>query len=163
LTDGSSKTVSDEIAAFLGQGLSFLVGTCDARHVPECTRAVGLVVHDDRATATVYLPEVTSTLAVANLRENMRIALVASYPLDHRSLQLKGRVTAITPADEAHKPLIERYLEGFSGVLELVGMPPEVVRLLSHWPSVAVTFAVDELYDQTPGPGAGARLLGGVP
>ena len=137
-----------------------LVGTCDAAHVPECTRAVGLLIHDDRATATVYLPEVTSALAMVHLRENMRIAVVASYPLDHRSLQLKGRVTAIAPAVAAQRPFIERYLEAFSGVLEQVGMPPEVVRLLSHWPSVAVTFAVDELYDQTPGPGAGARLLG---
>jgi hypothetical protein len=125
-------------------------------------RAVGLRVHPDRATATIYLPEATSQGTRANLLVNARIAVLASYPLDHRSLQLKGGVKRVTLAEEGALPAIQAYLETFASVLEVVGMPPELVRMVSHWPAFAVEFHVEELFQQTPGPGAGAPLLGAL-
>jgi hypothetical protein len=160
LAEPALKLISDEVAAFLAQGVSLLVATCDAMQVPECMRAVGLRVHPDRGRATIYLPGATSAATRANLLVNARIALLASYPLDHRSLQLKGRVVRVDVADDAVHPLIEAYLQTFASVLEVVGMPPEVVRMVAHWPSFAVEFEVEELYQQTPGPGAGLPLVG---
>ena len=154
------SAIRDEIAAFLAQGVSLLVGTCDAEREPESMRAVGLRVHPDRTRVTVYLPETTSQRTRSNLLVNARIAVLASYPLDHRSLQLKGAVVRVTLAEEAARPTIEAYLETFSSVLEVVGMPPEIVRMISHWPAFAVEFEVQELFVQTPGPGAGAPLSG---
>lgn len=153
--------ISDDIAAFLSQGLSLLVGTCDRDGAPECMRAMGLWLHPDRQRLTVYLPEATSQATLQNVRENPRLALIGSWPLTHRSYQIKGTVTQVAPAEESARPILDRYLAEFGDVLEKIGMPTEVVTLLSHWPSVAVELRIEELYEATPGPGAGSKLGGG--
>jgi hypothetical protein len=155
-----SRVVSDEVAAFLSQGVSTLVGSASASRVPRCVRAVGIRLHGDRQRATVYLPEATATNTLSNLRENPRIAVLTSYPLDHRSLQLKGPVHAITPAADSERGFIEAYLSTFARVLEVIGMPYEVITMVTHWPALAIDFGVEELFVQTPGPGAGAKLEG---
>ncbi len=152
--------IGDEVATFLTQGVSVLVGSCDASRVPGCMRAVGLKLHDDRRHATVYLPESTSRHTVTNVAENPRIAILTSYPPDHRSLQLKGNVTRVASAAASDQAFIEEYLSTFGRVLELLGMPHELVDRISHWPSVALEFRIEELYVQTPGPGAGAKFAG---
>jgi len=152
--------IGEDLVAFLAQGVSLLVGTCDASLTPHSLRATGVRVHADRCHATVYLPAVTSRNTVTDVTANPRVALLVSQPLDHRSFQMKGRVTRVGPAPSDDQAFIEEYLAGFARVLEVVGMPYEVVTNLSHWPSVALEFSLDELYLQTPGPGAGARLTG---
>ena len=154
--------VTDELVAFLAQGVSVLVGTCDRAGVPACMRATGLLLTPDRQQATVYLPEVTSRNTVTNVRDNPRVAVYASYPLDHKSYQMKGPVLDVSPAPESARALIEAYVATWSSVLEVIGMPSEMARLLAQWPSVALTLRIDELYLQTPGPGAGAAV-GGPP
>jgi len=155
--------ITDEIAAFLAQGVSILVGTCDADGNPACMRATGIRLADDRRHATVYLPEATSRHTLTNVRANARVAVYLSYPLDHRSYQLKGPVTAVAPADESARADIERYMEVWSGAVEHIGMPLEVLMTVARWPSVALQFRIDELFLQTPGPGAGALLPGRTP
>lgn len=152
--------ISEDLVAFLAQGVSLLVGTCDASLTPHSLRATGVRIHADRRHATVYLPEVTSRNTVTDVTANPRVAVLVSQPLDHRSFQMKGRVTRVGPAPDDAQAFVEDYLAGFARVLEVVGMPYEVVTNLSHWPSVALEFSLDELYLQTPGPGAGARLTG---
>jgi hypothetical protein len=144
----------------LAQGVSLLVATCDTNAVPECMRAVGLKLSPERDRATVYLPSPTSQETRSNLLVNGRIALLASYPLDHRSLQLKGAVTRVELADPSALPFVQSYVDRFASVLEVVGMPPDLVRMISHWPAFAVDFSIEELFVQTPGPGAGAPLSG---
>jgi len=160
LAPSTQTPLSDELIAFLAQGVSLLVGTCDASRTPHTLRATGVRVHDDRRHATVYLPAVTSRNTVTDVAANPRVAVLVSQPLDHRSFQMKGTVTRVGPAPPEAQAFIEEYLAGFARVLEVVGMPYEVVTNLSHWPSVALEFSVDDLYLQTPGPGAGARLAG---
>lgn len=121
---------------------------------------MGFRLHADRRHATVFLPELTTGATVAQLRENPRIAVLASYPLDHRSLQMKGSVRHITAAPERDRPYVQAYLAAFASVLEVVGMPYEVVTMVTHWPAIAVELAIEELYVQTPGPGAGQKLQG---
>lgn len=152
--------ISEDLVAFLAQGVSLLVGTCDATLTPHCTRATGVRIHPDRCHATVYLPEVTSRNTVTHVAVNPRVAVLVSQPLDHRSFQMKGSVVRVAPAPSEALAFIEAYLASFARVLETVGMPYEVVTNLSHWPSVALELQLEELFLQTPGPGAGARLSG---
>ena len=111
----------------------------------------------------MYLPTATSRNTVTDVTENPRVAILVSQPLSHRSLQLKGAVMRLGPAPDDARPFIEAYLSSFARVLETVGMPYEVVMMISHWPSVALELRLDELYLQTPGPGAGTRLSGPQP
>ncbi|HEY6878909.1 MAG TPA: pyridoxamine 5'-phosphate oxidase family protein [Polyangiales bacterium] len=155
-----ATTLSDELIDFVAQGVSLLVGTCDAARVPHAARAVGLRIHDDRRHATVYLPEVTARHTVTDVAVNPRLAVMVSQPLDHKAFQMKGDVRKVSAAAETERELIETYLSLFGRRLEVVGMPYEVVTMLSHWPAVALEFSIEGLYLQTPGPGAGQRLSG---
>lgn len=123
-------------------------------------RATGLRIHPDGLHVTVYLPAATSRNTVTDVTENPRVAILVSQPLSHRSFQIKGAVTQVAQAPDDARAFIEEYLAGFARVLETIGMPYEVVMMLSHWPSLALEVRLSELYLQTPGPGAGARLSG---
>jgi hypothetical protein len=154
-----------EVASFLESGISVLVGTRDARLAPESTRGVGARVEAGGAELTVFLPAATAARAVANLRDNGRIAICFSRAIDHRSIQVKGRVLSIRDGDAADRATIERWLEGLALGWQQVGIPPSTTRRLARWPVRAVRLALEEVYVQTPGPGAGAPLVaaGGGP
>lgn len=110
---------------------------------------------------TVYLPVATSETSLANLRGNGAIAVVLSQPLTHRTVQLKGRVETLRPALEEERAGVERMAAAFDAEVEVIGLPPAVVRRRTKWPRHAVTFVVREAYEQTPGPRAGAPIVEG--
>jgi hypothetical protein len=152
--------LSDEVAGFLQSGISLLVATRDAAHRPECGRAVGLRVEADREHVTVFVSQATGQRLVRDLTDNGQIAVVASHVVTHRTLQLKGSTTSVRPATDVDRAFLDDYLERFSDLLELVGLPRSIVSRLNNWPATAATLRVREAYEQTPGPGAGAPFKG---
>jgi len=153
--------ITNDLAHFLESGHSVLVGTRDAKLMPESTRGLGLRVEPGGGEATVYLPAVVGETARANLAGNGRIAVCVSRAVDHRSVQLKGRVAAITAGDEGARALVERYLRELAKNLDVIGLPPRVTMRIAHWPVHTVRFRVESIFVQTPGPDAGAPLQGG--
>jgi hypothetical protein len=153
--------LSEELAEFIESGVSMLVGTRDAGLRPQVQRAVGAVVGADRESVTVFLTKAIAGKSIANLEDNGCLALTLSRPYDHRSLQLKGRVLGIRDATDAERPQQERWLAGFVENLYIVGLPRGMTRQLAVFPSIAVTMRVEDLFVQTPGPGAGRRFESG--
>jgi hypothetical protein len=142
----------------LEEGTSLLVGSVSAKGDPVCCRAVALTSHDDLATVTVYVPMATSAETIANVATTRRLAVVATQPADHCATQLKGIAQATRLAREDEAPMIQKQLWSFGNVLGVLGIPPRVTRCLVYWPAFAIDMRVEEIYDQTPGPKAGARL-----
>jgi hypothetical protein len=153
--------LSEELAEFVEGGLSMLVGTRDAALRPRVERAVGAFVGRDRQSMTVYLNKDLSLQSVANLNENGCIAVTVSRPYDHRSLQLKGHVLSMRDGTEEDRTKQERWLTGFVEHLYIVGLPRSIIRQLKVYPSVAVTLQIDDMFEQSPGPGAGRRFEAG--
>jgi hypothetical protein len=153
--------LSEELAEFVEGGLSMLVGTRDAALRPKVDRAVGSVVGADRQTITIYLNKELGAQAVANLNDNGALAVTVSRPYDHRTLQLKGQMLSLREGTEEDRTKQERWLTGFVEHLYIVGLPRSVVRQLKVYPSVAVTMRIDDLFEQSPGPGAGRRFEAG--
>lgn len=150
--------LSEELAEFVEGGLSMLVGTRDAALRPQVDRAVGAFVGPDRESVTVYLNKTLATKAVANLQDNGQVALTVSRPYDHRSLQVKGQLVSLRDGAEEDRIKQERWLAGFVEHLYIVGLPRSVIRQLKIFPSVALTMRIDDIFVQTPGPGAGRRF-----
>ena len=142
----------------LEAGTTIIVGTADAQNVPSCCRAVALSSDDDLATATVYIPLASSQQTLKNLATTKRIAVVASHPIDHCAIQLKGTTTNVRLATDDEAPFVEARLVAMAEVLHNVGVPRRLVRNLAHWPAFAVTLRVYQIFEQTPGPNAGSRL-----
>ncbi|HVH43036.1 MAG TPA: hypothetical protein VM925_11855 [Labilithrix sp.] len=150
--------IPDDLAELFEGGVSILVGTRDAGLVAEATRGVGAVVHPDRRRLTVFLPVSVSDRAIANLGDNGSLAVGFSSMLDHRTLQVKGKVEAIRDATEAEREIVSRYHAAFGEVLFIVGIPRVISRALNVWPCHAVTFEATDIFLQTPGPNAGERI-----
>ncbi len=157
--------ISAELKHFLESGISILVGTRDARLAPDCFRALGARVEEGGRELTVFAPDAVARASLANLRDNGRVAVCFTRPEDHRSIQLKGRVLELRPADEAERRLVDRYRSALAAILGEIGLPPRTTLRMNHWPCHAVRFEVEAVFVQTPGPGAGERLdaTNGVP
>lgn len=152
------RQIPEDLVDFLEGGVSILVGTRDADHRPETTRAVGAEVSKDRSRLTVLLCEHTAGRAVPNLEDNGRIAVAFSRPIDNFAVQLKGRVVELRRGQDADRRVAERYYAIYGDQLYMVGMPRSLTKRIRVWPSFVVTFEVDDIFVQTPGPGAGKRL-----
>ena len=151
------ETISPDLAEFLEAGISVLVGSRDARLIPESTRAFGARVEPGGKELTVFLPAATAERTLSNARDNGRLAVCFSA-IDHRSYQVKGRLVDVRDADEEDRRAIERYRAGLSKMYGWAGMSPRLTYRINCWPAHAVRLAVETIFLQTPGPGAGVLL-----
>jgi hypothetical protein len=152
-----TPSISPELAEFLESGISVLVGSRDARLLPEVARAFGARIEAGGRELTVFLPVATAERTLANARENGRLAVCFSA-IDHRSYQIKGRLKAVCDAADDDRRSIERYRAALAQVYGSVGMPPRLTYRIRHWPAHAVRLEVETIFLQTPGPGAGVAL-----
>jgi hypothetical protein len=75
------------------------------------------------------------------------------------AVQMKGRAGAVEDATAADRATVTEYCDSFFGAIQEVdGSDREMLERLVPPEFIACTVAIDELYDQTPGPGAGAAL-----
>jgi hypothetical protein len=142
----------------LDPGTSILVASVDGRNTPSCCRGIALASTDDLATAMIYVPLATSQQTLQNVATTRRLAVVASHPIDHCSIQLKGTTVDVRLARDEEAPFVADRLERLAEVLERVGVPKRLVRRVSHWPAFVLTMRVERIFDQTPGPHAGCQL-----
>ena len=142
----------------LAEGMSIIVGSVDPHGVPACCRGLAVKSDDDLTTATVYVPMAVSRDMIANVATTGRIAVAATYPLDNRSIQLKGRTSAARVARDDENRFVWRRFEAFAAVLETIGIPVSFPSRAPMWPAFAIELRVEEIYEQTPGPRAGTRL-----
>lgn len=106
----------------------------------------------------MLLPAATSTRAIADVRENPRLAVTVSHVPTHRTFQLKGDVTAVRDGTPEDRALSEHYRQLFADELAFVGQPAATTLRLSNWPCFAIEVAIRVCFVQTPGPTAGVRL-----
>lgn len=150
-------SIPPELVEFLESGIGVLVGSRDARLQPEVARAFGASIGAGGRELTVFLPVATSARTLANAHENGRLAVCFSAT-DHRSYQIKGRLADVRTADEEDRRAVERYRAALAQHYGHVGMPPLLTYRITHWPAHAVRLAVEAVFLQTPGPGAGGAL-----
>lgn len=139
-------------------GTSVLVGSADASAVPACCRGIAVSTDGTLARATVYVPVATSRDVIANAATTKRLAVMITRVVEHVGVQLKGTVEAIRMAGADEAPFVRRRLQEFAEILDEIGLPRRVFLSVNHWPAFAVEIAVEEVYDQTPGPRAGCSI-----
>ena len=157
-------SISDELKTFLEGPVSVLVGTRDSRLVPEITRAWGPRVSEDRQRVSLCVPLATSRKTLDNVEANGEIAVTFSLPANYRTFQLKGRRATVAEPDSADLAVVERHRDAFATVNEMMGLPRQQVE--TFWQAeietssvlVKIRFAPEQVFDQTPGPGAGRSL-----
>jgi len=138
--------------------MSLFVGTVNRDGVPSGCRAVAATSDDDLRTLTIYVPIATSRDVIADIAATKRIALAASHPPTHHTVQLKGTTTSVRLASDSEADLIRTRFDAFVEILHFIGIPRRTARSVTQWPAFAVEMKVEEIFEQTPGPNAGALL-----
>lgn len=144
------------MAEFVCSGVAIVVATRDGDLRPEIGR--GWAPRVDGARVALCIASRAGSAMRANLEANGAIAVTCSRPTTYRTIQLKGTAVEVGDPEPADEQRVAEHVEAFMAEAQTLGVPPEFRETSVAGRLIAVTFAVEELYDQTPGPGAGARL-----
>ena len=149
-------------SAFLQGPLSINLAAAGRDGWPCVCRAQGCAVSRDRRTLTVLLSARRGRELLAALDAGSGIAAVFSHPATHATLQLKSRHATRGAPTAALRACNRRYAEAFADALVGLGYGAELgqgVRArMAADDVVALRFAPEVVFDQTPGPTAGQVL-----
>ena len=151
--------IGPDAKELLESGCALIVGTVDVNGMPHAARAWGLDVIDGDATRIRVLVAADEPVMLDNLDATGLVAVTGTDIRTLRSIQAKGRVIRVEAATLADRYRADRYCETFmSDIEEVDATPRALTERLRPDRFRACTVAVDELYDQTPGPRAGERV-----
>jgi len=150
--------IDPDVVELLGSACATFVGTVDADGAPAAAYGMGVLVSDDGSELRVVVSSEEARV-LDNLRSTGVVAIGATDVFTLRSVQVKGRALRVEPVTAEDRIRTERYLAGyFDRVHQTDGTPLEKIRRMQPRDYAAFVMTVDELYDQTPGPQAGAAL-----
>jgi hypothetical protein len=150
-----------ELTTMIEAGAGLIVGTVDSEGAPRGIRAWGARVVDVEGQRVRIVLTADDRRIVDNLSLG-RAAFTAADVRTLRSVQLKGRVVTVEPPTPDDVALTRSQIDRFFEVVNKTdGNPLEQLELMLPTEMVAIEVVVDEEYDQTPGPTAGAALRQG--
>ncbi|MEO8754781.1 MAG: hypothetical protein ABI624_19110, partial [Casimicrobiaceae bacterium] len=115
----------------------------------------------DRRHVTLYIAAPHSPGFLADIRASGRIAVVFTRPATHRTLQLKGDDARVRPLAAGETATVAAYVGLFAAELEPLGQSEDQARALfacADGDLVAIDFAPNAAFVQTPGPQAGTPV-----
>ena len=150
--------IDADLKSFLEPDRVISVGTCSDDLTPNGVRGWGPKVSEDGTSVLIFIDRPSAASAVANLRDNGRIAATFVDVLTLRSVQLKGRCVEVGDPQAEDWPGIETHRVAFTEAVAKIGYSKHLMRNLWSTQVVKVRFVVENIFDQTPGPGAGKPL-----
>ena len=136
-------------------------GIRDRELVPFGHRVCGWRVGSDLRTMTIVFPDQFTSRLLELLQQNGEMALTVEQFPSHETYQFKGRYLRHREAGRDDVEAADRVRGRFVKSLRpiYVDQPDDVLKAFVLSPALAVDFEVSEIYLQTPGPGAGTRLV----
>jgi len=156
--------IPGKILRFLEQHANVaFAGTRDAELVPYGHRVTGWRVGADGRTLTMLTPEAFVARLVESLQQNGELAVTIEEFPSHETYQFKGVYLGHRPVEAADLEVVNRIRQRFVRSVKPIypGAPEAALAAFILPPSMAVDFDVREIFLQTPGPGAGTRLVPG--
>jgi hypothetical protein len=156
------RVIPGKIVRFLEQYANVaFAGTRDRARVPHGHRVSGWRIGAGGRTLTVFIPEQFTAHLVESLEDNGQLAVTVEEFPSHETYQFKGRYLRHRPLQQEDVEIVDRIRERFVRNLRPIysDVPENLLRALVVKPRLAVEFEVMEIYLQTPGPGAGVRLV----
>jgi Pyridoxamine 5'-phosphate oxidase len=149
--------IEPEMVELLESPCSLLVASVDRDGLPDATRGWGVSVLAGDRVRVLLAANAGRTLA--NLEGDGRIALTVTHFATLVSWQLKGRARLTEPANAADHIRFDAFCAGCVEVLHaLEGTPDEIIWRMVPPGIVACEMEVEQVFDQTPGPSAGAKV-----
>jgi hypothetical protein len=147
----------------MAAGCGLIAGLVGGDGRPRATRAWSVEITGDAHEPTVR------TLVSADDPDDRRaldtgwLALTGAEVRTLRSMQMKGPIVAVGSPSDADLALAEAHTAWFFRAVEAIDhVAPAHLEAMLPDAMVAVEFRLAEIYEQTPGPGAGAPLPSGA-
>ena len=136
-------------------------GSCGPDLVPHVHRVSGWRLGADHQTLTCLIPALFTEHLLEALEDNGRFAITIEEFPSHETYQFKGKYLSHRDANaEDHRSTARMRERWTPGVRSLFPeMPAEILDDYILEPALAVDIRVEEIFLQTPGPGAGTRLV----
>jgi len=151
-----------ELVDFIHGGVAMFVGSASPALEPALGRAFAPRVASDRRSVDVFVDRTRSPGVLANLATGRRMAVTLGSPVDYRGIQLKGVSAGWRDVEAADAEWVEEYWRRFDRNCEQLGLTTSQVAGLRSDDLVRITLVPVEIFRQTPGPGAGGALAGGL-
>ena len=146
-----------DVSSMMRRGVAVIVATASDDGRPALTRGWGPSYDAHANTMKLSLTAPAGSPTLANLEANGAIAVTVSEPLTYRTAQLKGAIDHIGAPSEGDRVAVHEHLARFVADVAELGIEDGADRLFQG-DLRTVTFAVREMFDQTPGHRAGDRL-----
>jgi hypothetical protein len=159
--DAIPLALSDHLLAFLQKCISASLAAVDADGNVYITKTQGCRVSADRRRITTFASRSASVDVLRCVAAQGRITGVFSMPSTHETYQIKGQRPAQSPLEPGDWERLLAYRDGFAIEIAPFGLPAELAHALFDFPPddlVAISFEPTAIFDQTPGPKAGAVL-----
>jgi hypothetical protein len=150
--------LDDDAVTFLESPASLVVGMTLAGGVPYACHAWGLrVTSAERGLVRVVLGQRDARRLTE--AAGAPVAVTAAAVATLQGLQAKGHVVAAEPPTAADLALFERHRDQFFAEVERIDGEPVALLARMVPPELTVwVVRLEQLFDQTPGPGAGAAI-----
>lgn len=124
---------------------------------PESVRGFGIRIEGD--TLAVGIVDAQAPRLLAVLREAPQVAINLTHPLTLHGRQFKGPLVELAEPTAEAAEAASAYFARFVVAVAQIGVTPEQSRgLFKTGPTRWVRMQPLEVFNQTPGPGAGTRL-----
>lgn len=153
--------IPNRIVRFLEHDANLaFAGTRDRHLVPRGHRVSAWQVGNDRRRLTAFVAETFIDGLLEALEDNGQLALTVEEFPSHETYQFKGRFLRHRPIVDDDLKIVERVRERFVKRMKSLNSdaPPSVLSDYILKPLVAIEFEVQDIFVQTPGPGAGKRV-----
>jgi len=147
---------------FLARASVAVASTRDHALVPHLHWVSGWWVEEDGETVVCLVSASFTDHLLDSLEANRQFAVMAEWIGPHECYQYKGSYLDSRPATASDRLVYETCRERFVAAVRAHLGDRFSERALRHHirePAIAVRFKVDEVFLQTPGPGAGRRLF----
>jgi hypothetical protein len=151
---------ASELMAMIDSGAGLVVGTVSDDGEPRADRAWAVDVVDESRRRVRFVMSADDPAVVRNLAAGS-VSLTGAEVVTYQSIQLKGRPLVVEPpTDDDIEMARVQTASFFDAVHRTDGNPVEALRRMLPLQMVAVEMIVEETFDQTPGPSAGAVIDG---
>lgn len=150
--------LNQKLVDFIHAAPWIVLGTRDEKLRSHGSYAMGARVDGATGVLTVFVPDAMGDRVLPAVRASRLAAVVLGEPSSHETYQLKGDVTEVRPMTAADDAVQDIFMAKMGGVMAQLGFPVADWKFPPPHPGTAVVIQVRDVYVQTPGPGAGARI-----
>ncbi len=151
--------IPEKFVEFIHGNVAIYIGAGNEKMKTAVNHVLGAKVNPDGDSFTCFIPKAEADKLVSYLETGNKAAVLMGALPTHEAYQFKGTCTSIRVADDSELAYAQAYIDKMSAYVKPFGIPEEYFSIYVVDSSMAVTLKVEEIYDSTPGPGAGKIIF----